>query len=57
MKKSLVQQQNQELSRQNQTLTEQFQTMMEGIIKNTIEPLVMQNNYLIQQKQAKKTAY
>ena len=49
MEKSPIQQQNQELSRQNQTLTEQFQTMMEGIIKNTIEPLVMQNNYLIQQ--------
>ncbi len=49
MEKSPIQQQNQELSRQNQTLTEQFQIMMEGIIKNTIEPLVMQNNYLIQQ--------
>ena len=47
--KTLIQQQNQELVKQNQNLTAQFQTMMQGIIEKSIEPLIIQNNQLMQE--------
>ena len=47
--KAPIQQQNQELVKQNQNLTAQFQTMMQGIIEKSIEPLIIQNNQLMQE--------